>query len=273
MKQDDNFIQYARNKLFTFQDAKDAYETKRESIKKELEILYVQKKIQSKITGSAIREIEMNFFKQEEDQSFNDMSNILSESNIVFNEDYLEKNAESSCSERNTENKRTNQEKSSKKKDPILKYMDLEAECSGEDEFDDIEEYEDLEDILDLDCLESDGKAARVFYNEQAKEDQIELQKLKKRFSTHKKVLKLEKNISTHEYLSSDDLLSDIEEIDLDFVETSERPIEVFEKNVVFAKEGKFSALNNDGMFNNDVDILEKLNKKKESKGFSFKKA
>lgn len=257
----------SKRQINTIQEAKEAYEQIREIIRKELEISYVQTNIQNKLQGKVSKEIELNFYKPQQEPDLDDFSELLSESCSVHSE--IEEETEESISEE--ENKVIMPTKKSK----VNKYLDLEAEYSGEEEEE--EENEDaeldLEDLVDLECAENnDDKAIDKFYEEKQNFDKKELRSLKNKFGSVNKASKVDIEHFAQEFEESYETFSDIKEFELDCAEYSENLPQNAPVKMATVKEKVSNFINTDEMFNISENIEDKLNRKPESKSFGFKK-
>lgn len=264
-------------RLFSKEEAMEIYSGIREAIRKELEIKFVQQKIRDKLLGVKSKEIELNFFERTNDDDL-----LLSQSNQTASEFMSEesnsefitcKNSQEDLKEESElDNGSMDNQIIKRRQSRVHDYLEEEAEYSGEEEegYEDEDNELDLEGLIDSSFVEAEDNSNDLFVDEKRREDEKQLNVLKNKFLRRKKdkrrkdlqLDRIDENFSDSS-ISIDELESDM----IDLTENDHLPSDSLIETVKPAS----ANFKDDGFFNDEKDILERLNRKEDRKGFGFK--
>jgi hypothetical protein len=247
-------------------DALSRYEIIREKVFKELEIKHVQQTVANKLLNKKNKEIELIFYKNEEQVDFSeedesDETVIFDEKSSTNEEIYEEESSIMNVKERIGEN-------TAQRKLLTEDYLNLEAECSKDEEDD--EETGSLEDIIDNSC--GDEIELEKYNSEIHKINESMLKNLENKFLKRPNVRKNTAKIENDIFLSSTE--------DFPEIKIFEFKDEILhEETILIKKENKNDKIKNiksdfvnknDQLFNDECKAFEKLSKKEEKKQMGF---
>lgn len=239
------------------------YEYKREEIYKELEIAFIQERVKNRLMRKENKNVEILFYRKKESEEL-ELEDLLStdENNIEIDENSAIEIGDNSIIEKEDENSIVNKYKSG---NHLSSFLDLEADYSGSSEGDD-EEDGDLSDIID-DSVE-DEINLDCFMKEKAERDEKILRDLKRRYSRKDRRL-FERSLEVVESQSEENF-PEIKEFQIE--EEEENKIEDINNEFIgvtsFNKRIKIEQ--DEDLFEDVENTIEKMNKKEEKKNLGF---
>lgn len=242
-----------------------SYEEKREKIYKEMKIAFIQEKVKRKLLKINGENIDLLFFTEDYliDESQDQSSENIEIENVSYEaENDTENEAEI---EENGNNKNNINQTRNLIDSKLCKFLDLEAEYSGEED----EENEvdgDLEGIIDNSVDDSaEDRNLEYFAKEREENDRAVLKSLESKFIKKSKK-KIVKNFTILESCEMEEF-PDFESLEIE----EKEPIENAEV-AVCSEFGGFKRIKveDSNLFNNEREALEKLSKKEEGKARGF---
>lgn len=264
------------------EDALRKYEARREQIYKELEISFVQQKIRRKLMNSNSSDIsrrgedpiEFLFYDEEFGSSEEHVHENIFESKASFVKADIDDMVEDNSSVSTEVMERKPIKKSHSK---ASKYLDIEAEVSGDYENDSFIDNEGLTDEAEYIDNEVDSTIdLDVFAQERDKKNDEILKELKDRF-TKKKAKKSELKLDPL-MCESNDEFPEIAEMSLEQTDSlvDETEENIRKDSVITPKEEvrKRFIFQEESLFNNEKDVIDHISKKEDKKvsGFVEKK-
>lgn len=257
-------------------EALERYEHVRESVYKELEIKYVQNLVTNKLLNIESKEVELLFYKDKEDVG-EDL--FISENDSTVSNDPHEQ--EKSCFSEKSEESLNFEAKSNalknKEKVPkpgLSKYLDLDAEYSGDEEVDEELDEDEANSIIDNSCDNSIDLGK--YTKEMNINNKRQLEDLKNKFLKRRKKKDAIPECAQSTYILNDSVeeFPEIQEFEF-FDETSnfEDDIKNADKREI-SEDNEFQErkkIDDDcDFFNNQVHALERLTKKDNTKNIGF---
>lgn len=233
------------------------YEEIREKVYEEFKITFIQEKVKRKLLNQTNQCIDLLFFEQKNNlgsptytlESDNEDKLASEESSILELKELIPKHKDSEL-----------------KSNKLSKYLDLEAEFSGEED-DENEADEELAEIIDNNV--DDGINLDYFVEEREKRNKEILSKLESRFMSKNK----NRKVKTFETLNSDSQESfpefesfEFENLKEDFDNKVKSIKPIGSETMVFKK----PEIEDSFLFNNEGNAAQKLLKKDEAKSKGF---